>query len=578
MQLRFKIALYVFVPTAFLVMSSLIIIQQSVSRDLSQVRERSFQANAAILSEPVIEAFLEQDFARLDEFFLDLRQSPDILEGLAVDTNNRIISTDNPRLLGTQFAAQGSDWYSHDLVVGGRPRGTLWIRFDASETEAVLANVFTAGLLMMTMTLMGLAGIAYWIGTRIAGRISELANATVQITEGDYTTRTNADSNDELGQLASTFNQMAAQIENSVLELHRSEQRTSLALTAGGMGIWVFDTKTKSLFVDDRLADIYGCPESGDGISTEVLLNHIDSNDREARSLLVDQAIVADHVVQLEFRICLPDGETRWVRSQATALFAAVDDARVIGIDQDITSEKERFLEIEKLKNELERSNDELDDFAHIASHDLKEPLRGISNYAQFLKEDYGDELDETATQYVDRMMALSKNLSDMIADLLRMSRITRLDHSNQSAQFGPIVEEIKESLEFTFSEKNVRVVMADHLPDVKMDPAALRELLRNLMVNGIKYNESDERIIELGYDEAAQAYYVADNGIGIAENQLSEVFSPFRHLNAHDRFGRSTGLGATICQKLVNNAGGDIWIESEVGTGSKFWFTLPRV
>ena len=576
MQLRFKIALFVFIPTAVLVLLSMVVVQNTITRDLAEVRDRSFQANVTILSEPVIEAFLEQDFARLDEFFLNLRQSPDIKAGLTVDTDGLIISSDNPRLLGASFNPTDSGWYSHDLVVGGKARGTLWIQFDDTETASVISDVFMTGLLLLATTLIGLAGIAYWVGHRIGGRIGILASAANQIGNADYRARTDFKGSDELAQLGQVFDEMAEQIESSVVELSRSEQRTSLALAAGGMGIWVYDSKSNRVFADDRLAEIYGLANGGNAVGIDELLKHVHEDDLDHRSTLVDQTLVADSIVNREFRIRDASGQIRWINSQATALFAGANDARVIGIDQDITDAKKRYLEIESLKDELERSNSELDDFAHIASHDLKEPLRGISNYAQFLKEDYGDELDETATQYVDRMIALSKNLSDMIADLLRMSRITRLDHRDQTADFNSVLDEISQSLEFTLSERNAIIEVADDIPVVAMDPAGLRELLRNLIVNGIKYNESDQPTINVSYDPKSKAFCVADNGIGIAANQIDDVFSPFRHLNPHDRFGRSTGLGATICQKLVNNAGGKIWIESEVGSGSKFWFTLP--
>ncbi|WP_420550670.1 sensor histidine kinase [Litorivicinus lipolyticus] len=576
MQLRFKIALLVFCPTAALLMLTLLTMQNLVSDDLASVRDSSFKATTSILSEPVVEAFLEQDFARLDEFFLNLRQSPDILEGVAVDRDLKIIASADPRQLGKPFVAIGENWYTSELVVGGRERGTLWLHFDESQAKAALGNVFATGILLSTVTLLILAAVAYWIGNQLSRSMGALAQSAQRFAQGELTHRTGMKGGDEISSVGQAFDIMADQIQSNMADLHRSEQRTSLALSAGGMGIWVYEARERNVHIDDRLAELYEVHGAHDNVAVDQLLSRVHPDDAESRAAFFDEALVTDAVVSRDFRVRRTDGSIRWVRSQATALFAGTKGSLVIGIDQDITDETLRFSEIERLKDELMRSNSELDDFAHIASHDLKEPLRGISNYANFLKEDYGDDLDDTANQYIDRMISLSKNLSDMIADLLRMSRITRLDSTRHITHWQHVIEDIRESLAFTFEEKQVELTADDTLAPVTLDPAALRELLRNLIVNGVKYNESDIPTIHVGYDPAAAAFFVEDNGIGIAEQHIPEVFAPFRHLNPHDRYGRSTGLGATICQKLVTNAGGKIWITSEVGTGSKFWFTLP--
>ncbi|MGB0957830.1 MAG: HAMP domain-containing protein, partial [Litorivicinus sp.] len=293
MQLRYKIALLVFCPTAALSMLTLITMQSLVSEDLASVRNSSFEATTAILSEPVVEAFLEQDFARLDEFFLNLRQSPDIVEGVAVDRDLTIIASADPRELGKRFVPQGSNWYTSDLVVGGRERGTLWIHFDESLSEAAVANVFNTGVLLSAFTLLILAAVAFWIGTQLSTRMATLASSAERFAGGDLSHRTGMTSGDEIGSVGRAFDTMADQVQSNITELHRSEQRTNLALAAGGMGIWVFETNSAHVQVDERLAELYQLDGDPSNTTVEALLEHVHPGDRDARTAFVDEALVA---------------------------------------------------------------------------------------------------------------------------------------------------------------------------------------------------------------------------------------------------------------------------------------------
>jgi signal transduction histidine kinase len=229
---------------------------------------------------------------------------------------------------------------------------------------------------------------------------------------------------------------------------------------------------------------------------------------------------------------------------------------------------------------ELSRSNAELDDFAYIASHDLKEPLRGIHNYSNFLLEDYEDKLDDDGRQKLETLVRLTQRMEALIEALLYYSRVGRLDLAIRDTELGLVVNEVLDSLRPLIHDAGVEVRIPQPLPHMRCDQARVGEIFRNLVTNAIKYNDKPEKWVEINYrtDGAPQAprvFYVRDNGIGIRENHLDSIFRIFKRLHGRDKYGGGTGAGLTIAKKIVERHGGRIWVESQVGEGTTFYFTL---
>jgi len=234
---------------------------------------------------------------------------------------------------------------------------------------------------------------------------------------------------------------------------------------------------------------------------------------------------------------------------------------------------------IKKQTEELFRSNKELDDFAYIASHDLKEPLRGIHNYATFLIEDYADKLDDEGKTKLLTLTKLSQRLEHYINDLLYYSRLGRTNETYRETDLNQIVEELKDTLQNTLHEQNVTIHMNSTLPTVYCDKLRIRDVFLNLITNAMKYNDNKEKTINIGcYENKSdnkQTIYVRDNGIGIQEKHLETIFRIFKRLHGKDKYGGGTGAGLTIVKKIVENHGGKIWVESSFGSGTTFYFTL---
>lgn len=232
---------------------------------------------------------------------------------------------------------------------------------------------------------------------------------------------------------------------------------------------------------------------------------------------------------------------------------------------------------------DLERSNKELDDFAYIASHDLKEPLRGIHNHSRFLLEDYDERLDQDGKRRLDRLVHLSQRMEKLVNDLLYFSRIGRAELAIRPTDISAMLREIVSTLEQFLEERNARVIVAGDLPEITCDLVRVMEVFRNLIVNAVKYNESAEKIVTVGYlphhpDETGQmrtrVHFVQDNGKGIASEFYQDIFKMFKRLErANDDDG--TGAGLSFVRKIVQRHGGHIWLESEPGKGTTFFFTL---
>ncbi len=231
----------------------------------------------------------------------------------------------------------------------------------------------------------------------------------------------------------------------------------------------------------------------------------------------------------------------------------------------------------------LEITNRDLDDFAHIASHDLKEPLRGIYNFAEFLSEDYKDKLDDDGRYKLETLKSLSRRMESLIESLLEYSRLSRIDLAFKKTDLKRIIEEVLESLSVYLDENNARVQIKDPIPEIKCDPVRVAEIFRNLLTNAVKYNTNQEKLIEIGCLQETEkwkdipVFYVKDNGIGIADEHKRHIFKIFKRLHGRNEYGGGTGAGLTIVSKIVERHNGKIWLESEPEKGTTFFFTLKR-
>ncbi|MEI6180527.1 MAG: ATP-binding protein [Chloroflexales bacterium] len=244
--------------------------------------------------------------------------------------------------------------------------------------------------------------------------------------------------------------------------------------------------------------------------------------------------------------------------------------------------------ELARLNDELMRSNVELDSFAYVASHDLKEPLRGLHNYAHFLIEDYGDIIDAEGQAKLATLVRLTQRMEALIDTLLHYSRVGRAELARAEVDLEGELADVVNLLGPRIQEGGVEVRIPRPLPRIHVDQARVREVFSNLITNAIKYNDHALRWVELGYvvlppDAEVPAtepyvFYVRDNGIGIPEEHQETIFRIFKRLHGRDEYGGGVGAGLTIVKKIVERHGGAIWLTSQMGEGTTFWFTFAKL
>jgi signal transduction histidine kinase len=227
---------------------------------------------------------------------------------------------------------------------------------------------------------------------------------------------------------------------------------------------------------------------------------------------------------------------------------------------------------------ELARSNHDLEQFAYVASHDLQEPLRMVAAYTQLLAERYRGKLDENADKYIGYAVEGALRMQTLILDLLAFSRVGRAETDCKNGECNIALNNALENLRSAIEESGA-VVTHDHLPAVAVDPSQLVQLFQNLIGNAIKFHGKEAPAIRVSAEkqDATWLFAVADNGIGVSSQYKDKIFVIFQRLHTREEYS-GNGVGLAICKKIVEHHGGRIWVESELGCGATFHFTLPAM
>lgn len=282
---------------------------------------------------------------------------------------------------------------------------------------------------------------------------------------------------------------------------------------------------------------------------------------------------VADDAVMEAWRL-------RALRTAGLCLASLVVMVGLTGLlVRELARERRALADLASLNRDLERSNADLEQFAYIASHDLKEPLRNIASYVQLLQRRYEGRLDPDADAFIGYTVEGVRRMQSIINELLAYSRIGTGQLTLVPVQAGILVSTALAHLKGVISEAQAAVEVKGPLPVVEADAAQLGSLFQNLMANALKYRRDDVRPeVVVGCEDrgAMWEFYVRDNGIGIDSQYHRQIFDLFKRLHPRDRYP-GTGIGLAICQRVVERHGGRIWVESTAGQGSTFLFSLPK-
>jgi len=246
---------------------------------------------------------------------------------------------------------------------------------------------------------------------------------------------------------------------------------------------------------------------------------------------------------------------------------------RIIRIDGTFTD----FTEPKRIQDELERSNKELEQFAYVASHDLQEPLRMISSFTQLLARRYKDKLDAEANEFIDYAVDGANRMQRLINDLLIYSRIGTRGKPFVVTDLNDIIGQVLVNLNPAIEENHV-IITNDELPTVSVDDTQMIQLFQNLIGNAVKFCAAETPCVHISVKENNREWIIGvkDNGIGIDPQYKERIFKVFQRLHSKEEYP-GTGIGLAICRKIVERHGGRIWVESELGNGATFYFTITK-
>ncbi len=244
-------------------------------------------------------------------------------------------------------------------------------------------------------------------------------------------------------------------------------------------------------------------------------------------------------------------------------------------LNQEIEQRKQAENRHAELLSQIEDTNKELRDFAHIVSHDLKAPLRGIHTVVSWLQEDYADKLDDTGREQLTMLTHRVERMKNLIEGILQYSQVGRVNEEITSVDLNETLPDI---IDLLVAPDTMTITIRKPLPTVQYETTRLTQVFQNLLSNAIKYNDKPEGRIDIDYteDEAFWIFSLSDNGPGIDGKYFDRIFGIFQTLNPRDEY-ESTGIGLAVIKKTIEAAGGKIWVASEVGKGSTFSFTVPK-
>jgi PAS domain S-box-containing protein len=493
--------------------------------------------------------------------------------------------------------------------------------FSASQIEQLLreqASLLQQRRVVLLFVLIGLFGaflfVSYaTVNRRILKALADLRAGAKVIGSGNLQFAFAEKKADEIGELSRAFNQMTAdlravtaskaeleqeiherrQVEEalrkSIASINKTEERLRLALAKAEEGdqllAALMEHVPEGIIMVDAQLNVTRISHHGEELLGETRMAAIATEEDAQQGVFhadgttpmafTDQPLVravrGGEIINGTEMVLVNDGGERLplLCSAGPIRNAAGDVVGGIAAWRDITDYK-------RAEEALRRSNQELEQFASVASHDLQEPLRAIVGFLQLLQSKYADRIDEQGRNYIERTVNAGHRMQSMIRQLLDLSRVSTKGSHFTSTDLNRIVQIVREDLQAILREKNAEIICAE-LPRLDVDAGQLQRLFQNLILNGLKYNRSARPVIEITNTVQGnfRRFSFRDNGIGISPEFHQRIFMIFQRLHTGGEFA-GNGMGLALCKKIVERHGGTIWVESQPKEGSIFYFTLP--
>lgn len=285
----------------------------------------------------------------------------------------------------------------------------------------------------------------------------------------------------------------------------------------------------------------------------------------------------------LDYRLLRKNGKIFHVNTSLAPIIDKLDDiVGFLGSSRDISDRKITEEELNTKTKELERSNNELQQFVYVASHDLKAPLKTISGYIHLLKKNNKDLFNKKSIKHIGSAINGLNRMERFIDDLLKYSQVSNTPKQNfKLIDLNKILDVTLSILKASIEENgaDIKIIGIDNYPHILGDFTQIAQLFQNLILNSMKFVKDKSPEIRIGREEknGFHLFFVRDNGIGLEFKSLDKIFAIFQRLHSSSEYS-GNGIGLAVCKKIVERHGGEIWVESEIGKGSTFWFSIPKV
>ena len=499
-----------------------------------------------------------------------------------------------------QEAAQGrtgtgivKDYRGVEVIAAWRPvPGSGWglvAKIDAAEAFAE-ANALRRLVVIVLVILLVISGLtAFYIARSISDPIKDLAEGAAIIGGGRLDHKVGTGHKDEIGRLSRAFDAMTENLKKTLASrdelnaeiaergkteaaLRESEKRLNKAQEIAHLGSWDLDLAGGRLAWSDEVYRIFGLEPQEFAATYEAFLEAVHPEDRAAVDAAYSGSLrEGKDSYEIEHRVLRRGtGEVRYVHERcAHVRDGAGAVVRSIGMVHDITARR-------KAEEEIRRSNESLGQFAHVASHDLQEPLRVMAAYAKLLERRYKGKLDSDADDFIEFIVDGAGRLQKLINDLLAYSRVGCADKNADEVDCNSVFARVLGGMRLAIEESGA-VVTADKLPVLTGCESDFVQLFQNLIGNGIKFRGPGAPRVHIKAERkgADWLFSVKDNGIGLEPQYKDRIFLIFQRLHGKSEYP-GTGIGLAVCRKIVEAKGGRIWVESEPGKGAAFYFTLP--
>lgn len=358
--------------------------------------------------------------------------------------------------------------------------------------------------------------------------------------------------------------------------LQESEARFSYLADSVPALIWLCDLEQNCTYVNQTWQTLTGrslTEELGQG-----WLNSLHPEDQARYVDTLRQVIQQQESFQIELRRRDAKGDYRWMLSTILPRYLSGEFVGLIGSCIDISESKQNRETQERMVTELQRSNRELKEFVYVASHDLREPLRKMGTFSELLLLDYLPQIDEIGQRRLNYINDAAERMDALIQSILQYSQLERQDKPVELVDLNEVVQQIADDCSLLLEEQQGWIVY-DELPTVQAGTVEMIQLFQNLIGNALKYHGDQPPRVMLTAQRQDSHWRISvrDRGIGIAPEFRDRVFTMFAREHPRSQY-QGTGIGLSICRKIVENYGGQIDFESEVGKGTTFFFTLPAI